>query len=81
MNKLIFQIGILGFCISAVVFGSSGATLLEIVSRSFLVFVGIVLAFVVVLIVSSAMIENNEKHQQPKNDADVKPPTTAQQHQ
>lgn len=81
MNKLIFQIGVLGFCIAAVIVGSSGATLLEIVSRSFLVFVGIVLVFVVVLIVSSAMVEHNEKQGPPKNDAEVKSPTTAQQHQ
>jgi len=59
MNKIVFQIGILGFCVSAVVFGGSGGSVLDIVSRSFIVFVGIVLAAVVVLFLAGSMIQNS----------------------
>jgi hypothetical protein len=64
MNKLIFQIGVLGFCVSAVIFGADGGSLLEILSRSFLVFVGIILAAVLMLVVGGTMIENNKRQQQ-----------------
>ncbi|MBI5471719.1 MAG: hypothetical protein HY961_05190 [Ignavibacteriae bacterium] len=55
MNKLIFQIGILGFCIATVVFGGTGGSILDIVSRSFIVFVGIVLAATAVVLVGGTM--------------------------
>ncbi len=59
MNKIVFQIGILGFCVSAVVFGGSGGSVLDIVSRSFIVFVGIIIAAVVVLFIAGSMIQNS----------------------
>jgi SNF family Na+-dependent transporter len=60
MNKVIFQIGILGFCIAAVVYGESGGSILDIVSRSFIVFIGIVLAAMVVVLVGGTMLEKNK---------------------
>jgi SNF family Na+-dependent transporter len=60
MNKVIFQIGILGFCIAAVVYGGSGGSILDIVSRSFIVFIGIVLAAMVVVLVGGTMLEKNK---------------------
>lgn len=59
MNKIIFQIGILGFCIAAVIFGGSGGGVLDIVSRAFIVFVGVVLAVTAVVLVGGTMIEKN----------------------
>lgn len=80
MNKLIFQIGVLGFCVSAVIFGADGGSLLEIVSRSFLVFVGIVLTAVLILVVGGTMVENNKRHQEGKERASTEQ-TTAQRQQ
>ncbi len=59
MNKIIFQIGILGFCIAAVVFGGSGGGVLDIISRAFIVFVGVVLALTAIVLVGGTMIEKN----------------------
>ena len=42
MNKLIFQIGFLGFCIATVVFGTQSNSLLDTVSRAFIVFVAVI---------------------------------------
>ncbi len=81
MNKLIFHLGILGFCVSAVVFGANGAGLLEIVSRSFLVFVGIVLAVVMIVLVGGSMIENNKRRQSIKEHEDAQASSAAQRHQ
>jgi hypothetical protein len=66
MNKLIFQIGILGFCIAAVVYGGSGGSILDIVSRAFIVFVGIVLAVTAILLVGGTMLEKNKMNVQPE---------------
>jgi uncharacterized membrane protein YgaE (UPF0421/DUF939 family) len=81
MNKLIFQLGILGFCVSAVIFGANGAGLLEIVSRAFLVFVGIVLAVVMIVLVGGSMVENNKRRQSMKEGEDAQASAAAQRHQ
>ncbi len=60
MNKIIFQIGMLGFCVSAVFFGTQGMSLMETVSRAFIVFIVVVCAIAVVLLMSS-MIMSKEK--------------------
>lgn len=44
MNKVIFQIGLLSFFIATIVFGIQGYTLIDLVTRSFLVFIGVLLA-------------------------------------
>ena len=63
MNKLIFQIGVLGFCVATVIFGGSGGSIIEIVSRSFIVFVGIVLAAAsIILIVGMMLSKNPDSH-------------------
>jgi hypothetical protein len=49
MNKIIFQIGMLAFCVSTVLFSSQGSDLMETVARSFVVFVVTVCALAVVL--------------------------------
>jgi hypothetical protein len=53
MNKVIFQIGLLAFCVAAVVFGSQHIDLLETISRSFIVFVGVILIVALSLATSS----------------------------
>lgn len=66
MNKIIFQIGILGFCVAAVIFGGSGGSLFDIISRSFIVFVGIVLAATAIVLVGGTMIVNNAREPEPE---------------
>ena len=42
MNKTIFEIGLLAFCIAVVVFGMQGLPIMEIVTRAFIVLVAVV---------------------------------------
>lgn len=67
MNKIIFQIGLLAFFASSVIFGSQGLNLLDTISRAFIVFIATILASTVVIVVSSMLPtkkntdeENNE---------------------
>ena len=53
MNKTIFQIGLLAFCVSTVVFATQGISLIETIARSFIVFMVVVCAIAVVLVISS----------------------------
>ena len=55
MNKIIFQIGLLAFCIAAVVFGTQGMGVLDMVARAFIVFVAVVCAAALILIVASSL--------------------------
>ena len=52
-NKIIFQIGVLAFCVSAVFLGIQNLSLMETVSRSFIVFIGVVLTVALVLFAGS----------------------------
>lgn len=38
MNKIIFQIGLLAFCVSAVVYAIQEMSFLDVIARSFIVF-------------------------------------------
>jgi len=60
MNKIIFQIGMLGFCVSAVLFGTQGMSLMETVARAFIVFIVVVCAIAVVLLVSSLIVSKEK---------------------
>ena len=61
MNKIIFQIGMLGFCVSAVLFGTQGMSLMETVARAFTVFIVVVCAIAVALLMSS-LIVSKDRH-------------------
>jgi hypothetical protein len=52
-NKIIFQIGVLAFCVTAVFLGVQNLPLMETVSRSFIVFVGVVLTVALALVAGS----------------------------
>ena len=52
-NKVIFQIGVLAFCVTAVFLGIQNLSLMETISRSFIVFVGATLTVALVLIAGS----------------------------
>lgn len=52
MNKIIFQIGLLAFFVCIVIFTSQTGSVLDAISRSFLVFIGVILFATMVLGVS-----------------------------
>jgi hypothetical protein len=60
MNKLILQLGMLAFCVAAVVFGSQRIALMETISRSFIVFMGVVIIMAVALTTMSYV--TNKRH-------------------
>lgn len=49
MKTVVFELGLLSFFVSAVVFGAQGASLFDMISRAFIVFIGIELAATIVL--------------------------------
>ena len=55
MTKIMLQIGTLAFFVSAVFFGSQGLILMDILTRSFIVFIGVVAGQTVLLMVTAAM--------------------------
>lgn len=67
MNKIIFQIGLLAFCISTVVFSVFGAPLLEVIAKAFIVFIAAIVGMIAVLFATAAFsdkekeLENAEK--------------------
>jgi len=62
MNKLIFQIGLLAFFVSIVLFGSNGANLVDMVSRSFIVFIIFTVGAICLLIVGSWVMVNGRRN-------------------
>lgn len=60
MNKIIFQIGLLAFFVCIVIFSSQEGSILDAISRSFLVFIGVVLFAAVVLGVSMLFTANGQ---------------------
>jgi hypothetical protein len=60
MNKIIFQIGLLAFFASSVLFNSQGLDLLDVVSRGFLVFVAVVVLSAIALLAGSMMLVNKK---------------------
>jgi hypothetical protein len=55
MTKVMFQIGLLAFFVSAVVFGTQGFSVMDMVARAFIVFIAVVAGQVIVLVVASGM--------------------------
>ena len=55
MTKVMFQIGLLAFFVSAVVFGTQGLPVMDAIARAFIVFIAVVAGQVAVLVVASGM--------------------------
>ncbi len=55
MTKVMFQIGLLAFFVSAVIFGTQGLPVMDAIARAFIVFIAVVGAQVIVLVVASSM--------------------------
>ena len=55
MTKVMFQVGLLGFFVSVLYFGTQGIPLMDMVVRSFIVFIAIVLGQAVIFVVLASM--------------------------
>lgn len=64
MTKVMFQVGVLGFFVSALYFGIQGMPLMAMVLRSFIVFIAIVLVQVVIFVIIASM--KKTKHGTPE---------------
>lgn len=73
-NKIIFQIGVLAFCVTAVFLGIQNLSLMETISRSFIVFVGSVLTVALVLIAGSMFATKDAPPRGQPAEGDRKPP-------
>lgn len=73
-NKIIFQIGVLAFCVTAVFLGIQNLSLMETISRSFIVFVGSVLTVALVLIAGSMFATKDAPQRGQPAEGDRKPP-------
>ncbi len=55
MNKILFRLGLLAFCISVVIFGFQNLSLMDTITRAFIVFVSTILIGVLGLLAVSAL--------------------------
>lgn len=78
MNKLIFQIGLLSFFIATVFFGLQEYPLLELVSRAFIVFMGVVLALSGIAALSTMFARKEIAHQREEQRVAGKKPQAAE---
>ena len=69
MTKIMLQVGTLAFFVSAVFFGSQGLPLMDIVTRSFIVFIAVVAGQAVLLMAMSAMKNKKLAGQDPSSAA------------
>ncbi len=60
MKTIVFELGLLAFFVSAVVFGAEGISLFDVISRAFIVFIGVELAATTVLAMVSPRSSNQE---------------------
>lgn len=62
MNKVIFQIGVLAFCVSIVAFGAQHMALIQTVSRSFIIFVGVVVTCVILYTIAAVAVDKARRN-------------------
>jgi hypothetical protein len=77
MTKVVFEVGMLGFFVSAVYFGTQGMVLMDMVLRSFIVFIAIVLGQTVVFVAITSM-KNTKKADHEKPLAEPRHPVTTE---
>ncbi|MEI7907531.1 MAG: hypothetical protein WCI84_09285 [Bacteroidota bacterium] len=53
MNKIIFQVGLLAFCVSAVVYAIQEMSFLDVLARSFIIFLVTIGALIGIVFVTS----------------------------
>ncbi len=69
MTKIMLQVGTLAFFVAAVFLGSQGLPLMDIVTRSFIVFIAVVAGQAVLLMAMSAMKNKKYAGQEPSSAA------------
>jgi hypothetical protein len=77
MTKVVFQVGMLGFFVSAIYFGTQGMLLMDMVLRSFIVFIAIVLGQTVVFVIVASM-KNAKKAEHVPPHAEPRHPPAAE---
>jgi hypothetical protein len=82
MNKIILKVGLLAFCVAAVMFQTQGMPLMDSIARSFVIFILVVVGAAVLLLIGSLFRLRTEaketartsRNEQPAQQA---PPTTS----
>jgi hypothetical protein len=62
MTKVMFQVGLLGFFVSAIVFGTHGMPLMDMILRSFIVFIAVVMVQAIIFIMVGSMKRPTKGH-------------------
>jgi len=71
MNKIIFQVGLLAFCVSAVVYSIQDMSFLDVIARSFIIFMVTIGALIGIVFVTSTFtakekgLEDSNTHPKP----------------
>jgi len=82
MTKVMFQVGLLGFFVSALYFGTQGMPLMDMVLRSFIVFIAIVLVQAAIFVIIASMKKTkNSAPEKPHAEHRQAPPVTEPQAQ
>jgi len=84
MTKVMFQVGLLGFFVAIVFFGTQGMPLMDMVLRSFIIFIAVVLGQTAIFVMVASMktakkgpaVKGHEEHH---HAAPAAPETPAQQ--
>jgi hypothetical protein len=69
VTKVIFQIGLLAFCVATVYFGMQESDLLAVVARAFIVFIAVVCSMMVMLLITASFSSHRPKEGQEEADA------------
>lgn len=79
MTKVIFQLGLLAFCVAGVYFGLQESDLLGVVARAFIIFIAVICSLMVMLLITASF--NSHRPEGKKMDGssmgDSKPAATA----
>jgi hypothetical protein len=80
MTKVMFQVGLLSFFVSAIVFGTHGMPLMDMVLRSFIVFIAVVMmqAIIFVMVGSMKRPAKGHGHEMHSSDHASAPPAADQ---
>lgn len=78
MTKVMFQVGLLGFFVSALYFGTQGMPLMDMVLRSFIVFIGIVVVQAMIFVIVASMKKTTKiAPEKPRAEHHQAPPAAA----
>jgi hypothetical protein len=79
MTKVMFQVGLLGFFVSALYFGTQAMPLMDMVVRSFIVFIAVVLGQTTLFVIIASMKSGKKPvHEKPHAEHHHVPPVAEQ---